>query len=227
MEDAAKVIEQDHPGRGASAFVEDSVLLGGSPRALDTLCELLEARPLPIEFGAQLTVDQVLRREQQLTRLARVGLRYLFIGLETIDPAKIGGMSKDIGSTNDSWESRSKQVFETLARNKITCGCALLFGLGEAHESRLALLDTLIRKKRETGSPAVISANWAVQHPLKESRCDYVYLDWGTPAGPYLELFHNFGEASLKYQLTNQKAPKIKELQQIVRKLHAFERSFL
>jgi len=229
LEDAVKAIEEDHPGRGASAFVEDSVLLGGSPRALDKLCELLEAQPLPIEFGAQFTIDQILKREDQLARLSRVGLRYVFIGLETMDPDEIGGMSKDIGAKNGSWQSRSKRVFETLSRNGIACGCALLFGLGEAHVSRIALLDALIEERREFGTPSVVSANWAVQHPLRnhEDGVDYDYLDWGTPIGPYLDLFHHFGEASLRYGLRDQTVPQIEELVEIVQKLDEFENSSL
>lgn len=227
LEDAANVIEQDHPGKGASAFVEDSILLGGSPRALDTLCELLEANPLPIEFGAQFTVDQILRREQQIARLSGVGLRYVFIGLETFDPDEIGGMSKDIGSKTGSWQARAERVFQVLAQNGIACGCALLFGLGESHKSRIALLDTVIDSRLRTGRPAVLSANWAVQHPLRNQtgKLEYDYLDWGTPAGPYLDLFHQFGEASLNYPLENQKAPEIHELEEVVSRLQAFQNS--
>jgi B12-binding domain/radical SAM domain protein len=227
LEDAVDVIERDHPGKGASAFVEDSILLGGSPRALDTLCELLEANPLPIEFGAQFTVDQILRREQQIARLAGVGLRYVFIGLETFDPDEIGGMSKDIGSSAGSWQARAERVFQILAQNGIACGCALLFGLGESHRSRIALLDTVIESRLRTGRPAVLSANWAVQHPLRgqTGEPEYDYLEWGTPAGPYLDLFHHFGEASLNYPLENQKAPEIHELEEVVSRLQAFQNS--
>lgn len=227
LEDAVNVIEEDHPGRGASAFVEDSILLGGSPRALDTLCELLEAKPLPIEFGAQFTVDQVLRREHQIARLSRVGLRYIFIGLETFDPDEIGGMSKNIGSRNGSWQARSERVFQILAQNEIACGCALLFGLGESHQSRIALLDAVVEARRQTGCPALLSANWAVQHPLRGQTggLEYDYLDWGTPAGPYLDNFHYFGEASLNYCLENQAPPEIHELEEIVDRLRAFQSS--
>jgi B12-binding domain/radical SAM domain protein len=222
--DAIAVIEEDHSGRGASAFVEDSVLLGGSPRALDQLAELLENDPLPIEFGAQFTVDQILKRETQLLRLSKVGLRYIFIGLETNEPNEIGGMSKDIGGKDGSWEARSERVFEILRRNGITCGCALLFGLGESHSSRLALLSRLISAKRETGIPTVLSANWAVQHPLQDHGGDagYDYVEWGTPVGPYLELFHHFGEASLNYRMPGVEPPRIGELAEIVGKLRSF-----
>ncbi|MDQ4679647.1 hypothetical protein, partial [Stenotrophomonas maltophilia group sp. RNC7] len=47
-----------------------------------------------------------------------------------------------------------------LSRDHIACGCALLFGLGETHESRIALLDSLIEQRRTRGSPVALSANW-------------------------------------------------------------------
>lgn len=226
LDDAVSVIEEDCPGRGASAFVEDSVLLGGSPRALDELCELLENAPLPIEFGAQLTVDQVLTRQPQLARLARVGLTYLFIGLETIEPNDIGGMSKDIGGKIGNWEFRSKRALDILSQNHINCGCALLFGLGERHESRLRLLDYLTQLRGSSGQPCVLSANWAVHHPLRNTVRDpgYDYVDWGTPAGPFVDLFQNFGEASLIYPLIDQKSPDLREVREVVDRLHIFRR---
>jgi radical SAM superfamily enzyme YgiQ (UPF0313 family) len=50
LRDAHDVIAQDHPGRGASAFVEDSVMLGGSPKLVDKFASLLEDHPLHIRF---------------------------------------------------------------------------------------------------------------------------------------------------------------------------------
>jgi B12-binding domain/radical SAM domain protein len=224
LEDAANVIQADYPERGASAFVEDSVLLGGSPRSIDSLCSMLEERPIAIEFGAQLTVDQVLTRGRQLARLAQVGLRYVFIGLETLDPSHVGGMNKDIGSKSGTWESRSKRAFQILQERGIKCGCALLFGMGEKHQSRIALLNNLIHLKRESGYPSILSANWAVQHPLKGASGDagYDYVDWGTPPGPFIELFHNFGEASLIYPLKGQRPPQLNEIREIVELLREF-----
>ncbi|MFK4259188.1 B12-binding domain/radical SAM domain-containing protein [Agrobacterium tumefaciens] len=224
LEDVVAVIEEDYPGMGASAFVEDSILLGGSPRALDRLCDLLECRPLPIQFGAQFTVDQILNRERQIARLADVGMRYIFIGLETFDPKEIGGMSKDIGSKNGSWQDRATRVFQTLTNHRVSCGCALLFGLGESHDSRIALLDTIIESRQKTGCPTVISANWAVQHPLRgqSGGADFDYLSWGTPPGPYLDLFHHFGEASVNYPLQGQRPPEIQQIEEIVEKLEIF-----
>ncbi|MUZ75272.1 B12-binding domain/radical SAM domain-containing protein [Agrobacterium vitis] len=224
LAEAAKVIDEDSPGRGASAFVEDSVLLGGSPRSIDLFCDLLEADPIPIQFGAQLTIDQILRRETQVMRLARVGLKYLFIGLETFDPVEIGGMSKDLGSREGSWHLRFRRALDVLGRFGVACGCALLFGLGEAHASRIALLEAVVTERAKRGNPLALSANWAVHHPLRGQVSDpgFDYLKWGTPEGPMLELFHNFGEASTEYCLVGTTPPNLEEVKEINQALEIF-----
>lgn len=225
MADAVQAIHDEHPNRGASAFVEDSILLAGSPKAVSKLCDLLEEQPLDIKFGAQFTIDQILARKGLLSRLSNNGLRYVFVGLETFDPDAIGGMSKDIGGRQGTWQSRFLDVLSFFEECEIMCGCALLFGLGETHEARLNLLDMLIKERGE-GRPIVkVSANWAVQHPLRstDQGSEYRYIDWGTPDDDYLDLFHNFGEASTKYPLRGVDAPALGELAEIVKKMKEFD----
>ncbi|QSQ26613.1 B12-binding domain/radical SAM domain-containing protein [Pyxidicoccus parkwayensis] len=217
LSEAVTVISEDHPGRKSSAFVEDSVILGGSPRLVDQLAQRLESAPLDIEFGAQLTIDQILTRRAQLARLARVGLRYVFIGVETLVPEAIGGMSKDLGHKQAPWLARIHQALGLLSEHGIHCGCAILFGLGETQERRLELLDALWSMRRTYGMPEPISANWAVQHPLcgEDGGAGYEYLDWGTPPGPFLDCFHRFGEASVLYPLPHVGAPRLDEVRQV------------
>lgn len=224
MSDAVKVIQDEWPGRGASAFVEDSILLGGSPKQIEQFCELLENDPVDIDFGVQFTIDQILRRQPLIERLSRVGMRYVFIGLETADPTEIGGMSKDIGSALAPWQQRFRSALTFLAANGIKCGCAILFGLGESHSSRISLLDGILDTRIMLGGPVTVSANWAVCHPLRaiNPKIEYEYIDWGTPDGPYLELFHNFGEASLRYPLPDVRKPTLDELADVVNRLRKF-----
>lgn len=220
---AVTVISEDHPGRGASAFVEDSIILGGSPKLIDQLAERLASSPLALVFGAQLTIDQILTRREQLARLARVGLRYVFIGVETLVPGEIGGMSKDLGRRQAPWLARTHQALEVLAESGIHCGSAVLFGLGETQERRLELLDALAEMRRMYGMPEPISANWAVQHPLcgQDGGAKYEYLDWGTPRGPFLDCFHSFGEASVLYPLPQVGPPRLNEVQEVTARLDA------
>lgn len=225
LKDSVSIIAQDHPGKGASAFVEDSIFLSGSPLAISQLCELLEYEPLDIVFGGQFTIDQVVRRKKLIARLNKNGLQYIFIGLETFDPEEIGGMNKDLDKKSGSWQNRFASALSFLIETKISCGCALLFGLGESHSSRIALLETLIEYKKKTGEPKIISANWAVQHPLRdcpESEGED-YLRWGTPKGPLLSAFHRFGEASLEYPLSGVAPVVLTEVEDILSLLNEFE----
>ncbi|GAB3627933.1 hypothetical protein PTE30175_04669 [Pandoraea terrae] len=225
LKEAAFVMARDYPGRGASAFVEDSIFLSGSPAAISQFCELVEHEPIDIIFGGQFTIDQILRRKKLIERLGRNGLRYVFVGLETFEPEEIGGMSKDLDNKTCSWQDRFAEVLRTLGEAGISCGCALLFGLGERHASRVALLNVLIDYLGRTGQPVVLSANWAVQHPLRNTpeSADEDYLRWGTPKGPLLDAFHRFGEASLEYPLAGVAPPVLSEVKDIVALLDKFE----
>lgn len=223
LADTLTVVREDYPTRRASAFVEDSVLLGGSANLLDRLATRLEQAPLDIHFGAQLTIDLVLARKDALVRLRRAGLRYLFIGIETLDPAQIGGMSKDTRRTS-KWLDRIVETLSFLRGAGIQCGCAILFGLGELRDHRTQLLDELIKLREEYGGPHPVSFNWAVQHPLcgYDNGAAYNYLDWPTPEGELLELFRHFGEASERYPLSGVGTPELGEVREVVAKMGHF-----
>ena len=229
LRESAAAIRAEHPGRGASAFIEDSVMLGGGPRALGEFADRMEREPIDIAFGAQFTIDQLIAREPELKRLAGVGLSYVFIGVETLVPAGIGGMSKDVGRHRDSWQRRMERAMSILGDLRIKVGAAVLFGLGEPHADRLELLETLSRLRRSGGVLGPISANWAVQHPLmgQDDGANYDYVDWGTPAGPFLEYFHRFGEASVRYPLRKAGPPRLADVAEIAGRLADYARGEL
>lgn len=217
LEAAARVIQEDSPSWSASAFCEDSVLMGGSPANMRRLIDLVSRSGLDMPFGGQLTVDQILNRKELLRDLFQVGLKYLFIGIETGDPATVGGMSKDVGSRNGRWLERTESALELLSDIGIQCGGALLFGLGESREDRRELFRR-IRSWRYSGMPAVLSLNWAVQHPLQgmDGGTGYKYIDWATPPGPMLEAFSSFGEASVLYPIAGRKAAELSEVREVL-----------
>lgn len=225
FKETVHTVKQHHPGKKASAFVEDSIFLSGSLTAITQLCELLERQPLDIIFGAQFTIDQIISKEGMIQRLGKNGLTYVFVGLETLEPAQIGGMSKDVRRNKDTWETRFTQAVKILKKNRISCGCALLFGLGETRTSRRKLVRGLTLLKKNEGQPVLISANWAVRHPLRSDDESYSenFLRWGTPAGELLECFHNFGEASLEYPIPSVAPPTLGEAKEILKLLKDFE----
>lgn len=214
---AARVIGEEYPGHGASAFVEDSTLLSFAPRLVHRLVERLnEARP-NLVFGGQLTIDQVLSRPQLLDMLKEVGLQYLFVGIETLSPEAVGGMSKDVGRKHGCWLDRAERAIAILSEKSIHCGVALIFGLGETHASRIQLIEHLSQWRRRYGMPDPISMNWGVQHPLRgqDGQTAYKYTEWGIPEGPFQEAFADFGEASVRYPLAGQAAPVLREVLEV------------
>lgn len=217
LQAAVQVIEEDEPGAGASAFVEDSTLLTYSPPLVRRLVHLLERAPMDLRFGGQLTIDQILARPQLLAELRAVGFDYLFLGLETLSPGEIGGMSKDVRRGHGSWAARAEAVFELLARLGMRCGAAILCGLGESRASRMALVEQVGIWRARYGFPDPISMNWAVQHPLRgdDGGTGYTYTQWANPGGPLLELFRDFGEASVRYPLAGQAPPVLEEVYEL------------
>jgi len=219
LKTAVEVVTHDIPGKKASAFVEDSTLLGGSIRGLRQLVELLRQERLDIRWGGQFTIDQILDRKRILQQLSLVGLDYILIGIETLDPQKIGGMSKDVKHSRANWRERTEQALEILKQCNINCGAALLFGLGESQASREELFKYLKQWRIQYNMPHPISLNWAVQHPLKgeDNNAQYRYYEWGIPPGSFIEAFRDFGEASLIYPIARQPQPTINEVRQIRR----------
>lgn len=223
LADTVAVVQEDHALFGASAFVEDSVLLGGSTKLLERLAVHLEQAPLDLHFGAQLTIDLILARKEVLLRLRRLGLRYLFVGIETLIPAEIGGMSKDTRGQR-AWLDRIVEALSFLRDADIRCGGAILFGLGESRENRRMLLDALIGLRAAYAAPHPVSFNWAVQHPLQgyDGGANYDYLDWPTPEGELLDLFRHFGEASERYPMAGVGAPTADEVREVVDTMRHF-----
>lgn len=217
LQSAVQVVLEDSSTFKASAFVEDSTMLAGSNTALRELVRRLSEAKLDLRFGAQFTTDQLLSRKEILLDLKTVGLDYLFVGVETPDPTLVGGMSKDVKSKEGTWIHRNEQAFKILTSLGIQCGAALLFGLGETHKSRLALLRTMEEWRTRYGSPKPLSINWAVQHPLRgeDGGTAYRYQAWGTPPGAWLDAFQDFGEASLLYPLAGTNPPLLGEVREI------------
>lgn len=214
---ARDVVDSDYsPDSQASAFVEDSTLLGWNANLVGQFEECMEAQPVDIRLGGQATIDQIVRSPQLARRLRGLGLEYLFIGLETPLPDVVGGLHKNIGVKRGSWMERADQALEILSEVGISVGLSLLFGLGEGRSQRDILFSELERWKKQDmfGS---ISMNWAVQHPLQNAvGIEYKYLDWAISPGPMLPLLRHFGEASECYPITGGSRPEIDDVRDII-----------
>lgn len=193
----------------SSIFVEDSILLSGIDNALEKFCYILDANEINIPFGCQFTIDNILNPKKRaiMARLARYGLKYVFIGVETVKEDIARGMSKNLSRSSHaaSWQQKVENALKELSLIGVRCGISVLFGLGESELDREYMLQQILQLKQTYGEPTVISANIATQHPLRgcDGGMNYDYLEWGTPEeSEYLPLFvDTYGEASLRYPI--------------------------
>ncbi len=201
-----------------SAFVEDSILLTGSPQQLDRLADLMEKSNFYMKFGGQFTIPDLTNNRVQsaIIRLQKHGLCYIYAGMETINPAAAIALSKN-RSKGIPWLNQNEKAFEFIHEAGLSFGVSVLFGLGESHDERMLHLDTLALWKEKYGNPQVVSLNWATEHPLF-NKSEHDFIEWGTDKeDPRLELMQEvFGEATARYCF--RPLPEQDELRQIAEK---------
>lgn len=229
LESIQKVGKERYHTAKMSAFVEDSIILAGNPKLLHRLSELLEQKPLNIEFGGQFTIDTLLdeKNQNEIKKLSKQGFKYIFVGLETNNEEIADTMSKNKNKKSLSWIEKNEKAIEFMKSQDMKYGVSVLFGLGESQKDRINLMRTIKGWQEKYGLPNVVSMNLAVQHPLRFSE-DYDYIDWGTDLNSeYLPIFTEiFGEASEKYKLPNVKLPtaeELRELQEYYNQIKEFE----
>jgi radical SAM superfamily enzyme YgiQ (UPF0313 family) len=208
-----------------SVFVEDSILLQGAPGALRQFSEEMCRLTPDVKFGGQFTIDMLLDpvRQEYICKLARQGLSYVFIGLETMEDTIAAAMSKNHprGRQNKltSWLSRFERAMQFLITNNIKVGISLLFGLGEGQNSRLAVLQQLKAWQNSLGEPRIVSLNWAVKHPMRELLHPTLtdYTQWPVdPADPRLSIIQRlFSEASTHFCMAGVDMASFSDLRQI------------
>ncbi len=209
--------ETENQTTNVSAFIEDSVMLMGQPQAFQGLYDLLNEQELPIVFGGQLTVDNLLNPVLQdaIAQLQERGLRYIYTGVESNNESISQSFSKNT-QKKTLWSQRNDHAIEFLTSRGLDYGVSILFGLGESSTDRWQFLKKIQQWQTNYGNPRVVSMNWATQHPLL-NQGEYDYIDWGTPAdSPYLPLFQEvFGEASVLYGLPHVSLPEVNEIQEL------------
>lgn len=118
--------------------------LGGSPKYLRELCDALI--PLKKTWGCALTWN-VLQDEDLVRHMARAGCRYVYTGLESLDPEAIASMNKG--------QNRLKETGATL-RRVFSSGILVSFGLLVGSDGDTdAYLERLPEYVDELGTAAV------------------------------------------------------------------------
>lgn len=215
-------IASEEPTEGKSAFIEDSILLGGDVALIEAFCARKEAQELlALQVGCQLTVSDVLALDSKghLATLRRAGVNYVAFGMETVNEVVASRMSKN--NRKGLWTEANRKALERLTNAGIRAGVFVLWGLGESQLEREHQLQQLAEWKQDYGGqPSAVGLNWATLHPgALHYRSDGLllwpeiddwkgarrpapdYLEWGTPASsellqPFVEVF---GEASEAY----------------------------
>ena len=127
---------------GAFCFSDNN--LGGSPRYLRELCDALV--PLRKTWGCALTWN-VLQDEELVRHMARAGCRYVYTGLESLDPAALASMNKG--------QNRLRETGATL-RRAFEAGILVSFGLLVGSDGDTdAYLERLPEYVAELGTAAV------------------------------------------------------------------------
>lgn len=91
--------------------------LGGNPKYLRELCEAL--MPLKKTWGCALTYN-ILQNPELVTLMGKAGCRYIYTGLESLNPESIKAMNKG--------QNRLSELKETIRRT-FSAGILLSFGL--------------------------------------------------------------------------------------------------
>lgn len=210
-----------HDAASVSVFVEDSTFLGvdAKPDQLLRLAALMRAECFSIPFGGQFTVDQLLHPaiQRALVELKKVGLTYVFTGMETADEDRARAMSKN-KRTGESWVHRNEQVIQFLQSIGVQYGIAVLFGLGEDQPTRLGQLTMIKDWQEQYGLPSVVSLNLATAHPLQRADGkEEDFTEWGVATdSPYLPILQRiFSESSERYPYAGRPLPTLDELREI------------
>lgn len=201
-----------------SAFVEDSILLTGSPQQLARLADLMEKSGFHMKFGGQFTIPDLTnpRVQSEIIRLQKHGLCYIYAGMETINKKAAIALSKN-RSKGTPWLDQNEKALAFIHETGLGFGVSVLFGLGESRTERMVHLEKLALWQEKYGKPQVVSLNWATEHPLF-NKSEHDFVEWGTDGDdPRLGLMQQvFGEASARYCF--KPLPDLGELRQIAEK---------
>jgi radical SAM superfamily enzyme YgiQ (UPF0313 family) len=116
-----------HFGLFDNAFIFSDNNLGGSPGFLKELCQ--ELAPLRKTWGCSLTFN-VLRDAEMVKLMASAGCRYVYTGLESLNPASLSSVNK-----RHNRLSELKQITARCYRQGIVLSYGLIIGLdGDTNE---------------------------------------------------------------------------------------------
>jgi radical SAM superfamily enzyme YgiQ (UPF0313 family) len=116
-----KALEKRQKGKIAVFFIDDNFAI--NPRRTKSLLREIIARGAQVPWVAQISMN-LLRDEELVSLIAQSGAKWIFIGLESIDPENLKSVSKGFNKPEEY-----KAVLERLARHKLYAITSFIFGM--------------------------------------------------------------------------------------------------
>ena len=116
-----KALEKRQRGKIAVFFIDDNFAI--NPKRTKALLREIIARGAQVPWVAQISVN-LLRDEELVSLIAQSGGKWIFIGLESIDPENLKSVKKGFNRPAEYTE-----VLERLARHRIYAITSFIFGM--------------------------------------------------------------------------------------------------
>jgi len=116
-----KDLEKKQKGKIAVFFIDDNFAI--NPRRTKSLLREIIARDAQVPWVAQISMN-LLRDEELVSLIARSGGRWIFMGLESIDPVNLKSVSKGFNKPEEY-----KAILERLARHNLYAITSFIFGM--------------------------------------------------------------------------------------------------
>ena len=116
-----KALEKREKGKVAVFFIDDNFAINA--RRTKSLLREIIARDAQVPWVAQISMN-LLRDEELVLLIAQSGCRWIFMGLESIDPENLKSVSKGFNKPDEY-----KAVLERLARHNLHAITSFIFGM--------------------------------------------------------------------------------------------------
>jgi radical SAM superfamily enzyme YgiQ (UPF0313 family) len=116
-----KELEKRQRGKVAVFFIDDNFAI--NPRRTKSLLREIIARDAQVPWVAQISMN-LLRDEELVSLIAQSGGKWIFIGLESIDPENLKSVSKGFNKPDEY-----KTILERLARHNLYAITSFVFGM--------------------------------------------------------------------------------------------------
>jgi radical SAM superfamily enzyme YgiQ (UPF0313 family) len=118
---ALKELERKQQGKMAVFFIDDNFAI--NPRRTKSLLREIIARDAQVPWVAQISMN-LLRDEELVSLIAQSGGKWIFMGLESIDPESLKTVRKSFNKPEEYGE-----VLERLARHHLYAITSFIFGM--------------------------------------------------------------------------------------------------